>query len=94
MLHSVLGIGAQIGLSLLVLSAVFYVGCKKQLFIAMVLHTALNFFPQMLLDFKVPHHKLIEFALFGIVLLYVLIVWRRRNDKFIYRSGPDEHDDS
>lgn len=94
MLHCVLGIGAQIGLSLLVLSAVFYVGCKKQLFIAMVLHTALNFFPQMLLDFKVPHHKLIEFALFGIVLLYVLIVWRRRNDKFIYRSGPDEHDDS
>ena len=94
MLHCVMGIGAQIGLSLLVLSAVFYVGCKKQLFIAMALHTAINFFPQMLLEFKVSHSKLIEFALFGAVLIYVFLVLRRRKDKFIYRDGPDEHDDS
>ena len=94
MLHCVFEMGAQIGLSLLVLSAVFYVGCQKQLFVAMALHTAINFFPQMLLDFKVPYPKLIEFGIFGIVLLYVFLVWRRRKDKFIYRDEPDEHDDS
>ena len=84
------GMFLHIALSVLVLAAVVYVGEKKQLWIAMALHTFLDIIPPLIVWSKVPLPMLTNSLIALIPIVYAYKVWKRIRRKEIQNGFKND----